>query len=187
MLFVKHERLDFFQNIPKSDWFIIACQNIRSIKSHVDDILADEIMMESDALCITETSLGKESWPKLQEFSKFNIFTRSRNESYDRDDRCKRKSGGVALLAKHELCCNIDKTFDDIQNIELISGIIHFKSQDSIQEIIVAVLYKDHMGNNMSMKSELLGIMRQIFDFTGKKKGDNKCSFFANRFQVNIS
>ena len=86
----------------KDKWFVIACQNVRSVVSHVEDILADPIMMEADVLCLTETSIENESWPKKQNFTAFDIFTKSRRTSYDSDSRCNRKSGGVAVLIKNK-------------------------------------------------------------------------------------
>ena len=143
MLIFQHNRLEFFDNYPKTDWFVIACQSIRSVLSHAEDILADQIMMEADVLCLTETCIEEELWPKEKNFTAFDIFTKSRRTSYDSESRCNRKSGGVAVLIKNAYLSAVENPMK-IKNIELLSTII----TSDYGDLIIVVLYKDHMGDN---------------------------------------
>ena len=166
MLLVAHKRLDFFDEYPSPNWFLISYQNVRSVISHVEDILADPIMMASDIICLTETSIDNQPWPLEEQFSIFDIFTKSRRESYDDEMRCQRKSGGVAVLVKNEYQSTVETTMK-IRNIELLSTVI----SSTHGELIIVVLYKDHIGGDKSMKAELIEIMHKVFQNIAGKPG----------------
>ena len=54
-----------------------------------------------------------------------------------------------------------------IQNIELLSTII----TSDYGDLIIVVLYKDHMGDNRSLKAELIDIMHNVFQSIEGKPG----------------
>ncbi len=87
------------------------------------------------------------------------------------DIRGSRKSGGVALLIKKDQLHSLDQPLCNIQNIELISGIIDLNITGMECTVIIAVVYKDHAGGETSMKRELLIRLQQIFEEIGSKRG----------------
>jgi len=178
-----HPRLQFFSHYPVENWSFICLQNIRSLPLHYKDILNDPIMMASDVICMTETSLKPDQWDGWSNFDDFHVFQKSRGDKLIGDVKDDRKSGGVAILLTKRLTSTCDDSVTD-QEIEMVS----IKNEDEDGQNMLTLIYRDH-----SMpKTEFLRKIKYVFrkhshgnsiimgDFNFNMKEDDSLKSIAN-------
>ena len=170
----EHPRLDFFDHFPKRDWKYVSLQNIRSIQSHKDDVLADPIIMGSSIICFTETSLRSDIWPDRKNFQAFNIFQKNRSDAYDTVELQQRKSGGVGLLSDKQFYTSQRKK-DITTNLEILSCKTNFPFTE--KETYISVIYRDHK----LPKHEFLKKMEEVF-----QAHENNAGLILGDFNFNM-
>ena len=158
MVTFQHDRLDFFQQFAPTEWNYVTLQNVRSVPAHKDDIFCDQIMMASSIMCLTETSLDNNEWPNWKEFKSFNIFHKSRQESFDTSAMASRKSGGVAILVKKEYSASRDVSCE-IDNLEMLSCNTNF-SLGSSRNTSFSLIYKDHKIPKREFHDKIISVFR---------------------------
>ena len=161
LLHVEHPRLNFFNKYPATEWSFISYQNVRSLKFHLEDVIADPIISSSDVIAFSETWLDDGNWNGFQKFQSHQVFHQARRDSYLTSERNERRSGGVAVLVRKDIeAAQIHS--NDFDDTEIITTRVKLSNQNVAEDAVCSVLYRDHKDSFNTYKSRLSNVFKTL-------------------------